>query len=99
MLDDEIKNNIQMIKKGTRELYESVKALEDVGNFTVQKPYANFITLAFEDKEVAASVSEKLHDYGIAVRFTSGLLRINCGKEDENKKFVDSFTEIVGGKL
>ncbi len=96
---DEIKNNIQMLKTGTQALYEAIKGLEEVGNFTILKPYANFITLAFDDKEAAAFVSEKLHEYGIAVRFTSGLLRINCGKEEENKKFIDSFTEIVGGKL
>ncbi|RKJ40702.1 histidinol-phosphate aminotransferase family protein [Acutalibacter sp. 1XD8-33] len=64
------------------------------GRFRLLPCDTNFAAL---DMPGAKEAQEALLSRGVAVRFTGGLLRVTCGKPQENRLFLQKFQEILEG--
>lgn len=62
------------------------------GRFRVLPSGANFAALVLPQ---ARRVQETLLERGVAVRFTGGLLRVTCGRPEENRRFLQEFQKIL----
>ena len=74
-----------------------LKGLESLGRefpgwFQILPGETNFAALVMEDGQRA---QQSLLEKGVAVRFTGGLLRVTCGREEENRAFLEKFREYL----
>ncbi len=96
---DEVFALAKKISADTKALYTVLsKIVEMIGrgrqNAAPTPPGANFFMLHFND-DTAEKIHAELLRRGISVRLMGGALRISCGTEEENRIFVQNFTEIV----
>ena len=87
---DEIKANYENIKKNTARLREDIISL----GLPCEETDTNFVLIRTEK---ASDLFEGLMSRGIAVRcFSSaGLLRISCGTEEENARFIKELRSLI----
>ncbi len=90
----EFEENINIIKRGVRYLYTSLKPLEEKLGFKIRESNANFVFLRFENKENGNKIANILRDKEIAVRMTGGGIRITSGKPEENEILVREMKKI-----
>ena len=62
------------------------------GRFRILPGEANFAALVMED---GGTAQQRLLEKGVAVRFTGGLLRVTCGRAEENQVFLEKFREVL----
>ncbi|MBY9008208.1 MAG: histidinol-phosphate transaminase [Candidatus Lokiarchaeota archaeon] len=76
------------------------KIIDEYENINVLPSDANFILVEFKDKSQAIKLFEEMKKFKILIRYFSKpslekYLRISIGTENENKKLLDSFKDIV----
>lgn len=83
---DEITNALQMINASKKMLKQGLEALrQKYGSFQIIESVTNFLSVIMEQPE---DFHTYLHQKGIAVRHTAGLIRISCGTDEENLAFL-----------
>lgn len=88
----ELREATGRILESETELRKGVEALERScpGRFQLLKGSTNFVALRMDRPETAL---EFLAQKGIAVRLTGGLLRITCGRPEENAALLEALEE------
>lgn len=76
------------------ELLSGLNALAEAypGAFQLLPCHTNFAALVLRDGEAARRF---VWDKGVSVRYTGGLLRVTCGKREENEAFLKAFQEYL----
>lgn len=76
------------------ELLSGLRTLQEAhpGTFRLLPCHANFAALVLRDGEAARRF---VWERGVSVRYTGGLLRVTCGKKEENKAFLRAFQEYL----
>lgn len=89
-----LRDALETILASRRELLAGLEGLgkEFPGRFRVLPGETNFAALVMEDGQRAQG---RLLEKGVAVRFTGGLLRVTCGREEENRAFLEKFREYL----
>ena len=84
---EELQEALAEILNSRNFLLEQIKQIggEFPNCFTVFGGSTNFVTLVLEEPE---RLYQYLGEQGISVRFTSGLIRVTCGTEEENREFL-----------
>ena len=82
---EELQKALAEILNSRNFLLEQIKQIggEFPNCFTVFGGSTNFVTLVLEEPE---RLYQYLGEQGISVRFTSGLIRVTCGTEEENRE-------------
>ena len=84
---EELQKALAEILNSRNFMLEQIKQIgrEFPNCFTVFGGSTNFVTLVLEEPE---RLYQYLGEQGISVRFTSGLIRVTCGTEEENREFL-----------
>jgi histidinol-phosphate aminotransferase len=88
------RNALAVILESAKELRQGLSALGEKypNRFTLIPGETNFAALSMEDGKEAFAF---LESQGIAVRYTSNLLRITCGTKDENTMLLEAFEKYL----
>lgn len=96
-----MKEALGIILASKEELVKGLQALlqEFPGRFTLLESATNFATMKLPDGQ---ELFRHLGERGIAIRYTGGLVRITCGKPEENRRVLQElaayFAAVPTGK-
>lgn len=91
---EELEAARQTLLRSRKQLVSGLEAVlqEFPGRFRLLPGETNFASLLLPDGEAAYRF---FWDHGIALRYTGGLLRVTCGKPEENRAVCRIFTEYL----
>lgn len=93
---DYIRSHTAELIKGTHWLYDSLKAL----GVHAYPTDTNFVLMLFDDDTTAGVIYDELKKRGIIIRKPDKRhLRVSCGTDDENRCFMEEFTDIYTNNL